>query len=293
MDSRGKLLADYGRVPVLSHEAQLHLARQVRAWLDWDPADGEVPEAVRRRGIRAKQRLVETNLRLVVTVAQKYRRATNRTDDEFQDLIQLGILGLDRGVEKYDPARGYAPSTYFYWWIRQGVSRACNEITNAVRVPENAGQRFRYLSRLIEQWEAQYGHRPSIETLQRLSGLSRVAIENSVVIGRIKFIRSLDQSAKDDSETALGDLLSDPFAQSPDDYCEAEEARRQVQAVLGQLPEADRKILERTYMNGESLKTVAVDMNTSRETIRQRQIKALERAQQIVEIANTLNLQFA
>ena len=293
MDSLSKLLASYGRVPVLSHEAQMHLARQVRAWLDWDPADGEVPQIVRRRGLRAKQRLIETNLRLVVTIAQKYRRATNGTDDEFQDLIQMGILGLDRGVEKYDPARGYAPSTYFFWWVRQGVSRTCNEITNAVRVPENAGQRFRYLSRLIEQWEAQYGHRPSIETLQRLSGLSKAAIEGSVVVGRIKFIRSLDQAAKDDSETALGDLLSDPFAQSPDDYCEAEEAKRQVQAVLGQLPEADRQILERTYMNGESLKTVAVDMNTSRETIRQRQIKALERAQQIVEIANTLNLQIA
>jgi RNA polymerase sigma factor (sigma-70 family) len=146
---------------------------------------------------------------------------------------------------------------------------------------------------LIEQWEAQYGHRPNIETLQRLSGLSKAAIEGSVVVGRIKYIRSLDQAAKDDSETALGDLLSDPFAQSPNEYCEAEEAKRQVQAVLGQLPEADRQILERTYMNGETLKTVAADMNTSRETIRQRQIKALKRTQQIVEIANTLNLQIA
>ena len=291
MEGLDSLLHSYTRLPVLQPETQLHLARQVRAWLGWDGPQ-PVPPAIQRRGVNAKRRLIETNLRLVVTIATKYRRATNRSDDEFQDLIQYGVLGLNRGVELFDPTRGYAPSTYFYWWITQSITRTCSESSSIIRIPEAANHRFKKLSRLISDWETKYGHRPDIETLQRLSGFSRAAIENSVKIGFVKFVRSFDQQVGD-GNTTISELLSDPLAVTPDEYCLADESKCQLEAVLGQLPKTDRQIIERTYLNNETAKEIAIDMNLSRTTVQNRRKVALTRAQEIVEIANAFNLQIA
>ena len=282
MDSLTKLLADYGRAPVLSHEAQLHLARQVRGWLDWEPIE-EVPEIVRRRGIRAKQRLIETNLRLVVTVAKKFKRATNNNDEEFQDLIQMGILGLNRGVEKFDPTRGYAPSTYFFHWIHQGVSRSASSVTSLIYIPESASARFRLLSRLVGVWEARYGHRPDIETLQRLSGLSRVMIENTIVVGRAKNVKSLDQTAVDGGDTCLVDLQSDSEAWSPDDHALMEEQSQLAATILKALPDADRELLERVFMHDDGRKAIADELGISRSGVGYRRDAALGRAREIAQ----------
>ena len=147
-------LRDIGRVPLLSHEQEITLGRQVQEYMQVERAELELFEltgdkpsidelsnklnlstsTIKKRlraGQRAKERMVAANLRLVVSVAKKY----TKRNMELLDLIQEGTIGLVRGVEKFDPARGYKFSTYAYWWIRQGITRAIAEKSRAIRLP--------------------------------------------------------------------------------------------------------------------------------------------------------------
>jgi RNA polymerase nonessential primary-like sigma factor len=147
-------LRDIGRVPLLSHEQEITLGRQVQELMRIEDAEEEMrmrqgeppsrddlavnlnlsPAVLRRRlinGRRAKERMVAANLRLVVSVAKKY----TKRNMELLDLIQEGTIGLVRGVEKFDPTRGYKFSTYAYWWIRQGITRAIAEKSRTIRLP--------------------------------------------------------------------------------------------------------------------------------------------------------------
>ena len=148
-------LRDIGRVPLLSHEQEITLGRQVQELMALEEqreelrvrANGEspseaqlaeaaglTPQQLRKRlrsGQRAKERMVAANLRLVVSVAKKY----TKRNMELLDLIQEGTIGLVRGVEKFDPTRGYKFSTYAYWWIRQGITRAIAEKSRTIRLP--------------------------------------------------------------------------------------------------------------------------------------------------------------
>lgn len=110
-------LRQAGRIPMLTAAEALHLGGLVRAWQDWPPSPDEAPAAVRRRGLRAKERMITANLRLVASVATRYRN----NEAPLADRLQSGSLGLARAVEKFDPARGYTFSTYAYWWIRQAI----------------------------------------------------------------------------------------------------------------------------------------------------------------------------
>jgi len=147
-------LRDIGRVPLLSHEQEITLGRQVQEYMEVERTELEIieltgdkpsvdelstklnlsPSIIKKRlraGQRAKERMVAANLRLVVSVAKKY----TKRNMELLDLIQEGTIGLVRGVEKFDPARGYKFSTYAYWWIRQGITRAIAEKSRAIRLP--------------------------------------------------------------------------------------------------------------------------------------------------------------
>ena len=112
-------LGQAGRIPLLTPAEALHLGGLVRQWQDWEPSPDDAPAAVRRRGLRARDRMVSANLRLVVSVAKK----CSHHDAPLIDQLQSGSIGLARAVEKFDPARGYTFSTYAYWWIRQAIDK--------------------------------------------------------------------------------------------------------------------------------------------------------------------------
>lgn len=130
-----------GRVPLLTPAEELHLGAMVRAWQDWPDGPDQAPTGVRRRGLRARDRMVAANLRLVVSVAKKYGRAVERRRLSMLDALQEGSVGLVRAAELFEPAKGYKFSTYAYWWIRQALTRWLSS-SDLIRVPVHLRDRL-------------------------------------------------------------------------------------------------------------------------------------------------------
>ena len=124
-------LGEIGRIPILTKELQLIHCRRIRVWLDWPEGRDKAPRKVQRQGKRSLELMTTSNLRLVVSIAKKF---THRGLD-LLDLVQEGNLGLIRGLEMFDPTRGYAVSTYVYWWIRQSITRALQLTSRTIRLP--------------------------------------------------------------------------------------------------------------------------------------------------------------
>jgi len=141
-DAVGAWLAAAGRQPLLTPAEEVHLGTAIRLWQDWPDGPDGAPAPVRRRGIRARSRMVEANLRLVVSVAGKYRQRIIARRMCIADAYQEGSLGLQRGAEKFDPARGYKFSTYAYWWIRQAIQRWLDQL-DLIRLPVNVSEQLR------------------------------------------------------------------------------------------------------------------------------------------------------
>ena len=141
-DAVGAWLAAAGRQPLLTTAEEVHLGQAIRRWMDWEGGPELAPAPVQRRGLRARDRMVEANLRLVVSVANRYRQRVAARRQCIADAYQEGAIGLQRGAEKFDPARGYKFSTYAYWWIRQAIQRWIDQ-QNLIRVPVNVNEQLR------------------------------------------------------------------------------------------------------------------------------------------------------
>jgi RNA polymerase sigma factor (sigma-70 family) len=144
-DDVGHWLDTAGRAPLLTPSEELELGRLVQRWQRWDGGPEQAPVAVRRRGLRARDRMVEANLRLVVVVARKYAPLAERRRLSLADGMQEGAIGLQRGAEKFAPERGYKFSTYAFHWIRQAISRWVNS-QGLIRLPSNVAEELGRLS---------------------------------------------------------------------------------------------------------------------------------------------------
>jgi RNA polymerase primary sigma factor len=184
-DAVSAWLAAAGRVPLLTPAEEIHLGAAVRAWLD----DPDPSAAVRRRGLRARDRMTAANLRLVVNVARKYTGAAERVGVSFEDLLQIGAIGLVRGVELFDPTKGYKFSTYAYWWIRQGLQRAVAS-GGVIKIPSNVHDKLRRLKP---------GDLEGMTDRERVKLLAAAAALKVV---------SLDAPAGDADSSALLDLIA-------------------------------------------------------------------------------------
>jgi RNA polymerase nonessential primary-like sigma factor len=282
-------LRDIGRVPLLSHEQEITLGRQVQELMALEelreeltmraggeePSEAQLsgaadltPAQLKRRlqgGRRAKERMVAANLRLVVSVAKKY----TKRNMELLDLIQEGTIGLVRGVEKFDPTRGYKFSTYAYWWIRQGITRAIAEKSRTIRLPIHITETLNKLKKAQRELSQELGRTPTVGELAVAAELPEEEVKD--LLCRARQPVSLETKVGDGDDTELLDLLAGDGA-GPEEIVAVECLKGDLRALLEQLPELQGRVLRLRYgMEGEepmSLTGIGRILGISRDRVR-------------------------
>jgi len=255
-DSLQMFMNEIGRYPLLTAAEEVALAKRVE------------------RGDRAaKERMINCNLRLVVHVAKRYRGH----GVPFGDLIQDGVIGLNRAVEKFDYRKGFKFSTYATWWIRQAVQRSVAGQARTIRVPTHVHERRQTLNRHARKLETELGRPATPEELAKASGLKLQHVEEALSVPEAR--ASLNSPVgEDDGE--LGDLFADENADDPEAVAEDALRSLAVRQALAQLPERERRILELRFgIDGEpkSLEAIGAELGLTRERIRQLETQALAR----------------
>ncbi len=253
-DSLQLFLADVGRHKLLTAAQEVILAKQIE-----------------RGDERAKRHMIESNLRLVVSIAKGYRG--------------LG-LGLNRAVEKFDWRRGYKFSTYATWWIRQSVQRAVANHARTIRVPVHVVERQQKLSRAARRLEVELGREPTKDELAEATGLPIQHVDEALSAASASV--SLNQTVGADDEGELGDLFADREAADPFDEAEESLRKQNIRKALDALPERERRILELRFgFEGEpwTLEAIGHELDLTRERVRQLEGQALSRLAALRELA--------
>ena len=264
-DSLQLFLADVGRHKLLTAAEEIALAKRIE-----------------RGDLIAKRHMIESNLRLVVSIAKGYRGL----GVPFLDLIQEGTLGLNRAVEKFDWRRGFKFSTYATWWIRQSVQRAVANHARTIRVPVHVVERQQKLSRAARRLEVELGREATKDELAEATGLPMQHVDEA--LGAAHASVSLNQTVGADDEGELGDLFADREAADPFDEAEESLRKQGVRRALDALPERERRILELRFgFEGEpwTLEAIGHELDLTRERVRQLEAQALARLAALRDLA--------
>jgi RNA polymerase primary sigma factor len=258
LDALDLFLRDVGAIALLRPMEEIALARRV--------AQGD---------LRAKQRMIEANLRLVVSIAKRYREQGL----PFLDLIQEGTLGLIRAVEKFDPDKGFRFSTYATWWIRQAIGRALSNTSRTIRMPVNVVAQLNTVARTERRLVLEHHREPTPQEIAEQTGIP--ADQIVALRGWAQPPVSLDQPIGDDGSSALGELIADERTPSPFECVSAGVYRDVVRRLLATLNDRERQVLELRYgLTGDAPCTateIARRFNLSRERIRQIESRSLSK----------------
>ena len=250
-----------GRYPLLTASQEIDLAHKIQRGM----AEGAT-SSEKRIGARAKRKMLLSNLRLVVVIAKKYR-ITCKTCAAIglEDLLQEGTIGLNRAVEKFAPEKGYKFSTYAYWWISQGITRAIEVHRTTIRVSCQISQ-LANKARKAPEW---INSRAALQEWLDCTDPQMQAVERALAI---RNTTSLDQLALDGEGSTMHDFIADPQNSNTLDQLDWDLAAEAIEAAL---PEDDRRSawFKRNHLQGETLKTLAANEEISREGLRQQLIE--------------------
>jgi len=258
-DSISLYLNEIGKLPLLNAKEEKLLARQIKHGKD------EAEEA--------RRHLIVANLRLVVSIAKRYRgRGLS-----LMDLIQEGNLGLIRAVDKFDYRQGYKFSTYATWWIRHSITRAIANQARTIRLPAYMGDAINRLFRIRYSLTQEYGREPTEEELAAEMHLSPKKVGE--IIKATKHLSSLEKPVGEEGDTSLGDLLEDKESPQPAELANKEALKEQLGDLLASLPAKERRVIELRFglvdNRNRTLEEVGQELGVTRERIRQIQGKAL------------------
>jgi RNA polymerase primary sigma factor len=255
-DAMTLFMNDVGRYPLLTAAEEVELAKRIE------------------RGDReAKERMINSNLRLVVHNARRY----TGHGVSLGDLVQEGVIGLNRAVEKFDWRKGFKFSTYATWWIRQSCQRAIANQSKTIRVPIHVDERRKKMAGIRQRFEAKHGREPTLEELAEASGLSLQHAQEALDAAEARV--SLNQPIGDE-DAELGDLFADSASEDPQDIAAGALRSLAVQRALGKLGERERRIVELRFgFDGEprSLDAIGRELGITRERVRQLERDALQR----------------
>ena len=276
-DCVGWMLDGIGRVALLSPAEEVSLGRQIRAWQDHPDGPEQAPASVKRQGLRARSRMVQANLRLVVHLAKKQRLRGLA----LEDLVQEGSIGLQRAAEKYDPSTGYRFSTYAYWWIKQALQRALTQQTPTVRLPFRISERLSKLRSASQRLSQELGRQPNRQELAEALGESESQLLELERAQRLSRGCSLDTPLAADADNgSLIDLLEDART-SPMEQLEDDLRHEQLQGLVQRagLNERETVVLQQRHGNQAAmpLKQLAEQFGISRERTRQLEQNALRK----------------
>ncbi|WP_341528448.1 RpoD/SigA family RNA polymerase sigma factor [Nostoc sp. UHCC 0302] len=295
-DSVRNYLEEIGRVTLLTYEQEINFAQQVQQMIYLLAAKKELAVQLQREpilqewaeylnidvvllqqqlnlGQKAKQKMLQANLRLVVSIAKKYQQRNL----EFLDLIQEGNLALERGIDKFDPNRGYKFSTYAYWWIRQGITRAIAQKSRTIRLPIHVFEKLNKIKRVQRELSQGLGRIPNTSEIATALSLTPSEVRECLHMTRKPMSLEMRIGSHQDSE--LQDILEDSGL-SPEDYVVEESLQHDLEKLLAKLSPQQREVLSLRFglKDGHelSLAQIGQQMGINRERVRQIEQQALK-----------------